>query len=126
YRDRCPGTSAWPHRRCWPSRSDLGERWPSRLVATAAEDGLKLPAAQSAHVICGSQRLPNNRDLRVRDLIHPPAEGLQTSLFLSKTGLATAGIEKFAIEAKPTRRCGSNFAGLRKFCMAPRSRKQWH
>ena len=24
--------------RCWPSRPDLGERWPSRLVATPAED----------------------------------------------------------------------------------------
>jgi hypothetical protein len=29
-----------PHRRCWPSRSDLGERWPTRLVATAEEDRL--------------------------------------------------------------------------------------
>jgi hypothetical protein len=29
-----------PHRRCWPSRPDLGKRWPSRLVATAAEDRL--------------------------------------------------------------------------------------
>src|SRR5262249_53364395 len=28
------------HRRGWPARSDLGERWPSRLVATAAEDRL--------------------------------------------------------------------------------------
>ncbi len=28
------------HRRCWPARPDLGERWPSRLVATAAEDRL--------------------------------------------------------------------------------------
>jgi hypothetical protein len=31
-----------PHRRCWTSRPDLGERWPYRLVATAAEDRLKL------------------------------------------------------------------------------------
>jgi hypothetical protein len=31
-----------------------------QLVATAAEDRLN---AQSAHVVCGSQRLPNNRDL---------------------------------------------------------------
>src|SRR5262245_26730433 len=30
-----------PHRRCWPSRPDLGERWPSRLVATAEEDRLR-------------------------------------------------------------------------------------
>jgi hypothetical protein len=29
---------ARPHRGCWFSRPDLGERWPSRLVATAAED----------------------------------------------------------------------------------------
>jgi hypothetical protein len=28
------------HRWCWPARPDLGERWPSRLVATAAEDRL--------------------------------------------------------------------------------------
>jgi hypothetical protein len=28
------------HRRCWTARPDLGERWPSRLVATAAEDCL--------------------------------------------------------------------------------------
>jgi len=26
------------HRGCWPARPDLGERWPSRLVATAEED----------------------------------------------------------------------------------------
>jgi len=25
-----------PHRRCWPSWPDLRGRWPSRLVATAA------------------------------------------------------------------------------------------
>jgi hypothetical protein len=30
-----------PHRRCRPARPDLGRRWPSRLVATAAEDRLK-------------------------------------------------------------------------------------
>src|SRR5262249_24549678 len=30
-----------PRRRCWPSRPDLGERWPSRLVAATAEDRLK-------------------------------------------------------------------------------------
>jgi hypothetical protein len=35
--------------------------WPSRLVATAAEKPHK-HLAQSAHVVCGSQRLPNNRD----------------------------------------------------------------
>jgi hypothetical protein len=31
---------SWPHRRCWLAGADLGEWWPSRLVATAAEDGL--------------------------------------------------------------------------------------
>jgi len=29
-----------PHRRCWTARSDPGERWPYRLVATAEEDSL--------------------------------------------------------------------------------------
>jgi hypothetical protein len=33
-------TSSRSHRWRWTSRSDLGERWPSRLVATAAEDRL--------------------------------------------------------------------------------------
>jgi hypothetical protein len=33
---------SWPHRWCWTSRPDLGERWPSRLVATAAEDRLSI------------------------------------------------------------------------------------
>jgi len=33
----------------------LGGRWPSRLVATAEEDRLNFP---SAHVVCGTQRLP--------------------------------------------------------------------
>jgi hypothetical protein len=36
-----------PHRRCWPSRPDLGERWPSRLVATAEEKRLKYSRATS-------------------------------------------------------------------------------
>ena len=31
-----------PHRRCWTARPDLGERWPSRLVATAAENRLSI------------------------------------------------------------------------------------
>jgi hypothetical protein len=31
-----------PHRRCWPSRPCLRERWPCRLVATAAEDRLSI------------------------------------------------------------------------------------
>src|SRR2546423_1124745 len=49
------GTSRWVtssssyHRagsasRCWPSRSDLGGRWPSRLAATAAEKRVNIPA----------------------------------------------------------------------------------
>src|SRR5262245_29128472 len=50
---RIPGRPR-PHRRCWPSRPDLGERWPARLVATAAaEDRLTFPArygrAKSRH-----------------------------------------------------------------------------
>jgi hypothetical protein len=35
-------TSSRPHRWRWTSRSDLGERRPSRLVATAAEDRLNV------------------------------------------------------------------------------------
>jgi hypothetical protein len=31
-----------PHRECWPARPDLRKRWPSRLVATAAEDRLNI------------------------------------------------------------------------------------
>jgi hypothetical protein len=34
------GRSAGPYRRCRTSRPDLGGRWPSRLVATAAQDRL--------------------------------------------------------------------------------------
>jgi hypothetical protein len=39
-----PVHCAYPrsHRRCWPARPDLGERWPSRLVATSAEDRLNI------------------------------------------------------------------------------------
>jgi hypothetical protein len=40
---------AIPHRRCWPSWPDLGERWPSRLVATAAEERLKHQAQICTH-----------------------------------------------------------------------------
>jgi hypothetical protein len=32
------------HRWCWTSRPDLGERWPSRLVATAAKNRLTFAA----------------------------------------------------------------------------------
>jgi hypothetical protein len=37
-----PVTVNAAHRRCWPARPDLGERWPSRLVATAEEDRLNI------------------------------------------------------------------------------------
>jgi hypothetical protein len=37
-------------------------RWPARLVATTVRKSPEHPA-QSAHVVCGGQRLPNNRDL---------------------------------------------------------------
>src|SRR5262249_62081031 len=37
-------------------RPDLGVRWPPRLVATAAEEHLSF--RHIAHVVCGSQRLP--------------------------------------------------------------------
>jgi hypothetical protein len=47
------------HRRCGTSGPHLGKRWPSRLVATAEEDRLSFPSAKSAHVVCGSQRLPS-------------------------------------------------------------------
>jgi hypothetical protein len=46
---------------CRTARPDLGERRPSRLVATAAEKCLSF--RRNAHVVCGSHRLPNNRDL---------------------------------------------------------------
>jgi hypothetical protein len=38
----------------------IGERWSSRLVATASEN--RLNPRRNAHVVRGSQRLPNNRD----------------------------------------------------------------
>jgi hypothetical protein len=53
--------NVWPchaNRRCRSARSDLGERWSSRLVAAAAENRLSF-----RRVVCGNQRLPNNRDL---------------------------------------------------------------
>src|SRR5262249_20651584 len=52
-----------PRRGCRTSGPAVGERWPSRLVATAAEKPLSFLTAQSVHVVCGSQRLPRNRDL---------------------------------------------------------------
>src|SRR5262249_11390310 len=48
-----------PNRWCWTSRPDLGERWPSRLVATAAaEKRLNIRRRNPQHVVRGSQRLP--------------------------------------------------------------------
>src|SRR5215472_5989903 len=38
----CLISCSHPHRRCWPAWADLGGPWPSRLVATAAEDGLSV------------------------------------------------------------------------------------
>ena len=46
----------WPHRRCWSSRPDLGERWPSRLVATAAEDRLSIKAICSRRLLAECSR----------------------------------------------------------------------
>jgi len=44
------------HRRCWPARPDLCERWPSRLVAAAAEDRLSFRTTRRSR----PPRLPNN------------------------------------------------------------------
>jgi hypothetical protein len=53
---RCRRTGS--HRRCWTSRPDLGERWPSRLVATAEEDCCLNIRRHSIRTLlfCGSQR----------------------------------------------------------------------
>jgi len=51
------------HRRCWPSRPDLGERWPSRLVATAAEDRLSFRATRRSRAAAIADEL----ELAVRD-----------------------------------------------------------
>jgi hypothetical protein len=37
------------HRWCWPARPDLGECWPSRLVATAAEN--RLSFRRNSHIM---------------------------------------------------------------------------
>src|SRR5262249_41913407 len=50
-----------PHRRRRTSRSNLGQRWPARLVPTAEED--RLSVRRNPHSVSGSKRLPNNRDL---------------------------------------------------------------
>jgi hypothetical protein len=39
-----PSAVPGPIARCWSARPDLGKRWPSRLVATAAEDRLNIYA----------------------------------------------------------------------------------
>ena len=42
-----------------PARPDLGERWPSRLVATAAEDRLNIKASHTRRLLAEcSRRLP--------------------------------------------------------------------
>src|SRR5262245_64331761 len=38
------GCGSWSHRGRWSSRPDLGQRWPSRLVAAAAEARLTFAA----------------------------------------------------------------------------------
>src|SRR5262245_5264041 len=48
--------------RCWPSRPDLGERWPSRLVATAAESRLKPSGTIRTRGLRQPGGLPSNRD----------------------------------------------------------------
>src|SRR5262245_24241207 len=44
---------------CRTPRPDLGERWPSRLVATAAENRLNIPAQPHTRR-CGPEQVPNN------------------------------------------------------------------
>jgi hypothetical protein len=46
--DRSASRGSWPHRRCWPARPDLGERWSSGLVATAEEDRLNVCCTTAA------------------------------------------------------------------------------
>src|SRR5262249_57193428 len=54
-----------PVRWRWPSRPDLGERWPSRLVATAAESRLNIRLNLHTSFAAASD-CRNNRDLRAR------------------------------------------------------------
>ena len=53
---------ARPHSHCEEIR---GERWPSRLVETAAEDRLSFRRRNSHKVGCGSQRLPVDQRMRL-------------------------------------------------------------
>jgi hypothetical protein len=48
------GAGPRPHRRCRTGRPDLGERWPSRLVATAEEDRLKNDESSRLRVPTGA------------------------------------------------------------------------
>jgi len=46
---------------CWPARPDLGERWPSRLVATAKEDRLSVPPTGVASRAANKEKAPTAR-----------------------------------------------------------------
>ena len=58
--NRSSGWGPRSHRRCWSARSDLGERWPSRLVATAAEDRLSIKAICTRRLLASDCQI--NRD----------------------------------------------------------------
>ena len=49
-----------PHRGRWTARPDLGERWPSRLVATAAEDRLSIKAICTRRLLASDCRINRN------------------------------------------------------------------
>src|SRR5262249_54107565 len=54
------------HRGCWPARPDLGERWPSRLVATPEEERLAFPLKPAQFQIEND----DDRDERDHDCEH--------------------------------------------------------
>jgi hypothetical protein len=58
--------TAGPHRRCRTARSDPGERWPSRLVAAAAENRLSFPSKPAVFQI----EKDGDRDERDHDCEH--------------------------------------------------------
>jgi hypothetical protein len=65
---------------------NLGERWPPRLVATAAEDCLKFWRAQSADPKCGGDGLRSftaNKN-------HAPAEEAELRLVQEPVAIAAA------------------------------------
>ena len=64
HRQRDTGACPRPHRRSWPSRPDLGERWPSRLVATTAENRLSILRAR--HFKSGSVNRADGRRGKAR------------------------------------------------------------